>query len=742
VSFRVVSGPATVSGNTVTLNGTGEVIIEASQAGNANYGAAAVVNQSFNVQSTPTVKQSQTITFPSLPYRTFGNPPFELTATSSSGLPVSYRVVSGPVTISGNMVTITGAGSVMIEAMQGGNATYHAATPVQRGFTVGKGNQSISFPGIGNRSLDQSPLTLNATATSGLAVVYRVVSGPATVSGNQLTFTGTGNVTIEATQPGNVNWNAAWAVSQTFSVTTGTTKQAQTITFPTITNRTVGDAPFTLNATSSSGLTVSYRVVSGPASVSGNTVTINGAGEVVIEASQAGNSSFHPAPVVNQSFMVNSIAKQSQAITFPTLPNRTFGDAPFSLSATASSGLPVSFSIVSGPATLSGATLTITGAGTVTVQATQSGDGVFNAAPPEQRSFAVSKASQAINFGSLTDRTFGEAPFSLSASASSGLPVSFRVVSGPASVSGNVVTLNGTGQVVIEASQAGNADYLAALVVTQSFNVQSGTAVKQSQTITFGTLAYKTYTSLPFELTATASSGLPVSYRVVSGPVSISGSTVTITGVGSVMIEAMQSGNTAYHAATPVQRGFTVGKASQSITFPTPPNRTLGDAPFQLSATATSGLAVVYRVVSGPATVSGSTVTLNGTGTVTIEASQPGNEFFNAASFNPQRSFTVTASSSSVLTSRALVEDQGKATAVEKIQLSVFPNPLRRQGVIRIMVPEATVGYLGLYDRAGRMVQQLGLYRFESSRTAVINLYVPQLSKGIYFFGSATTRQW
>ena len=115
---------------------------------------------------------------------------------------------------------------------------------------------------------------------------------------------------------------------------------------------------------------------------------------------------------------------------------------------------------------------------------------------------------------------------------------------------------------------------------------------------------------------------------------------VTIKGVGSATIEASQAGDATYNAATPVQRGFTIGKASQTITFPTIPNKTFGDATFALSATASSGLPVSYRVVSGPATVSGNMVTLTGSGTVTIEASQAGNEFYSAA-YPPQKSFTV-----------------------------------------------------------------------------------------------------
>jgi hypothetical protein len=83
---------------------------------------------------------------------------------------------------------------------------------------------------------------------------------------------------------------------------------------------------------------------------------------------------------------VNS--KVNQTITFNPIPTHIYGDAPFALSATASSGLPVTLTITSGPAVVSGNTLTITGAGTVIVDATQAGNASYNSAITEQ-SFAV-----------------------------------------------------------------------------------------------------------------------------------------------------------------------------------------------------------------------------------------------------------------------------------------------------------------------------------------------------------------
>lgn len=163
-----------------------------------------------------------------------------------------------------------------------------------------------------------------------------------------------------------------------------------------------------------------------------------------------------------------------QTITFHPLAQRTYGDAPFDLSASTSSGLPVGFSVVSGPAVIAGGKLKMNGAGTVTVRASQAGNGEYAVADPVERSFEVAKAGQSILFDTLTDAGVSSPPFGIAATASSGLPVEFSVISGPASVSGNTVTLAGTiGVVVIRAIQAGDANYLGAAMVERSFEVGS-----------------------------------------------------------------------------------------------------------------------------------------------------------------------------------------------------------------------------------------------------------------------------
>ena len=100
----------------------------------------------------------------------------------------------------------------------------------------------------------------------------------------------------------------------------------------------------------------------------------------------------------------------SQTITFGPLANQTYGVAPITLGATASSTLPVSFAVTSGPATVSGDTLTVTGAGTVVVEASQVGNALYAAAVPVDESFTVSPILQTTLSLSSVDLTTDYAP--------------------------------------------------------------------------------------------------------------------------------------------------------------------------------------------------------------------------------------------------------------------------------------------------------------------------------------------
>jgi hypothetical protein len=284
-----------------------------------------------------------------------------------------------------------------------------------------------------------------------------------------VTLTGVGTVVLAADQPGNGSYSAATRVTTTFQVNMG----SQTIgSFTSIPTKTYGSAPFTVTApAATSGLTVVLSVVSGPATISGNTVTLTGAGTVTLAANQAGNGLFTAATRVTTSFQVLG----AQTIgAFAAIQTKVYGSAPFTVPApAATSGLTVALSVVSGPATIFGNTVTLTGVGTVVLAANQVGNGSYSAASQVTTSFQVNMGSQSIaKFSKIADQK-RKTSFALNVPrASSGLTVTVKVRSGPATIANNRITTTGPGIVVLEASQSGNSNYTAAVPVTCKFVVK------------------------------------------------------------------------------------------------------------------------------------------------------------------------------------------------------------------------------------------------------------------------------
>jgi len=255
---------------------------------------------------------NQTITFNTVTDKSVGDATFDLTATASSGLPVTYSSSDTTVaTISGNTVTIVGEGITIITASQAGDANYNAATSVTQEFTVnptGKLAQTITFAPLTNKTVGDAAFNLTATAApSGLAVTYASSNiAVATISGNTVTIVGEGITTITASQAGDASYNAATSVTQEFTVNP-IGKLAQTISFAPLTNKTIGDATFNLTATAApSGLAVTFASSNtAVATISGNTVTIVGEGTTMITASQDGNDTYYAAENVERNLKVN-----------------------------------------------------------------------------------------------------------------------------------------------------------------------------------------------------------------------------------------------------------------------------------------------------------------------------------------------------------------------------------------------------------------------------------------------------
>jgi gliding motility-associated-like protein len=158
------------------------------------------------------------------------------------------------------------------------------------------------------------------------------------------------------------------------------------------------------------------------------------------------------------------IGKANQTIAFNSLPNKTYGDGDFTLSAVSGSGFSVSFvSSNTAVATVAGNTVRIVGAGTTTITASQAGDANWNAAANVTRTLTVNKATQSISFSLSVDKLLVGDELTLVATSSSGLPVLFESNDNAlATVTGNILKGVSKGTVQIRAYHAGGQNYLAA----------------------------------------------------------------------------------------------------------------------------------------------------------------------------------------------------------------------------------------------------------------------------------------
>jgi phosphotransferase system HPr-like phosphotransfer protein len=569
--------------------------------------------------------QTITLTAPTTPV-TYGASAVTLSATGgASGNAVTFTIdgssTAGACSVSGTMLTYTGAGNCIVDANQAGNGTYSAAPQVQNTVVINQASQTITFTQPTTPvTYGVSIVTLSATGgSSGNAVTFTIdgtsTSGACSVSGATLTFTGAGNCIIDANQTGNTNYAAATQVQKTVLVNQAT----QTITFtqPTTPVAYSADLTIPLSATGgASGNAVTFSIdgaSTGTGSISGSTLTVTTVGTFVIDANQTSSTNYVAATQVQKTVVVN---QATQSITgFAPVSPYTYGSGTITLSSTGgASGNSVVYSIDSSSTatgSINGSTLTVTGVGggTLVIDANQTGNTNYSAATQVQAIITVNKASQTIaGFAPPSTYTYGSGTITLSSTGgASGNSVTYSIdgsSTATGTISGSTLTVIGVGggTLVIDANQAGNSNYTAATQVQASITVS-----KTSQTPVYTGPTSVTVAGGPYTLTATSgASGNSVVFSVVSGPGTITGSTLNVTGVGTIQIALNQAGNGNYLAATQVTANIVVSQSSSSTS---------------LSASLTSVVPGQPDVLT--ATVSGSGG-VKSTGTVTFTATSTG----------------------------------------------------------------------------------------------------------------------
>jgi hypothetical protein len=336
--------------------------------------------------------QSQSITFLEIPQKDIDSESFQVLASSSSGLPVTFESLHPEVAITtpAGQVTILKHGTAIIRATQGGNSDYEAAPNYDRKLVVVRKSQTIEFGQLETVNLSDEEFILAATASSGLPITYSLSDDTlASIDGQNLNLLKGGQLIITASQEGSDEFEPAESVDLILNIVDdeldsdgdGIPDIADPFPFqePQVINwnQTFGSIDagdvITLLATASSGLPVKYTSSNTDvALVSGSELVFVKSGQANITATQQGNENYLAASPVSKTLSVNveQVMTWSQNLSPYELTN-----GGIALTATVDTGLPIVYtSSDTTVATISGNTLTPVSLGSVSITATQAGD--------------------------------------------------------------------------------------------------------------------------------------------------------------------------------------------------------------------------------------------------------------------------------------------------------------------------------------------------------------------------------
>ncbi|HPR67816.1 MAG TPA: MBG domain-containing protein, partial [Kiritimatiellia bacterium] len=338
VAFDVAYGPAQINDFTnLIFTGAGEVGIAATQPGDDYWAPASPVTNVLTVSKVPAA-----VTLHDLAQTYDGSARIVTASTEPAGLAVD-------ITYDGLPDAPTNAGSYAVTGTVN-EAQWEGWTNGM--LVVAPADQAINFPAIPDQWIT-NVVSLAAAADSGLAVEFSVASGPAQIDGlTNLTFTGTGQVAIAASQPGDANWNPAPPVTNVFTVS----KMPAAVTLHDLAQTYDGSARIVTASTEPPGLIVDLTYDGLPdAPTNAGAYAVTG---IVVEAHWEGVATG-----------LLAVAKADQTIDFPPIPDQWTTNS-LGLAADATSGLAVEFSVESGPAQIAGLTnLTFTGTGQVAIAA-------------------------------------------------------------------------------------------------------------------------------------------------------------------------------------------------------------------------------------------------------------------------------------------------------------------------------------------------------------------------------------
>jgi hypothetical protein len=423
---------------------------------------------------------------------------FSLSATVSPTVALTDSTENAPVyttttaqfcsvNSSTGVITMLGAGSCVITATVA-NGTYYRSNTLDVTLPIAKATQDpIIITNADNVPFGQV-LTLTSSGGSSTATTRFFATGECRILGDKLMTIGNAtegspNCTLVAIRAGDANFNQA--SSDIMDITVTRIAQAP-LSIGNSRDATVGEVDLFTVGGSGTG-TVSYTVQSQTGtqcSVVGNVLTSTGNGVCEISASKAQDQNYNLATSPAASF---TFSKQVQQISFTSMPpSMPLPGQVYQASATASSGLTISFAITMGGGSadtsqsaavppvcsISGAEVQFLRSGNCEITATQRGNSVFAAASTALR-INIGTLNQFITFPMIEDSVFGSPALRLNADASSGLPVSYTISAGisACTVTNGMVNFLAAGDCEIIATQAGNSSYAAAPPKSRAFRI-------------------------------------------------------------------------------------------------------------------------------------------------------------------------------------------------------------------------------------------------------------------------------
>ena len=313
----------------------------------------------------------------------------DFTVDASSSLPVTYSSTGACTNVGATFTMTSGTGTCTVKYNQAGDANYNAATQVIESVTAQKVTATVALSNLiqaydgsakaATATTDPAGKTVNITYTQGVAPVASPTNAgsynvSATISDANYQGSKTGTLVINKATP-TITWSNPADI--TYGAALGATQ---------------------LNATASVAGPLTYTPASGTILNAGSNQTL------LVNFTPTDTSNYNTA---SKNVSLN-VLKANQTITFNTLSPKTFGEADFPVSATASSSLSVTFTATDQcTVTPNGSAVHITGAGNCTITASQPGDGNYYAAPQVGRPFTIDKATPPITWNNPADIVYG-----------------------------------------------------------------------------------------------------------------------------------------------------------------------------------------------------------------------------------------------------------------------------------------------------------------------------------------------